>query len=163
MRRFLPVLCLLVAALSPLRATTIAGSVTDLTGLPMTRATFVRFELKGCGTNTPRIIGQNTFAASTRDFVPDAAGHLNAQLVGNDALTCGTASGTYYHVSVWNANAQIFFRDYIVAGVSWNINTAAELTNPTDILNAAKIGDLNIAVANGALGLLPDHSQRPAG
>jgi hypothetical protein len=154
MRRFLPVLCLLVAALSPLRATTIAGSVTDLTGLPMTRATFVRFELKGCGTNTPRIIGQNTFAASTRDFVPDAAGHLNAQLVGNDALTCGTASGTYYHVSVWNANAQIFFRDYIVAGVSWNINTAAELTNPTDILNAAKIGDLNIAVANGALGTL---------
>jgi hypothetical protein len=142
--------CLLALVwIPPLEAATVTGSVTDLTGKPLTTSTFVRFELKGCATGQPRVVGQTTFASLVKDVIPNGAGRLTGTIFGNDVIECSTVGNTYYHVSAWNGTALLYSNDYVIQGNVFDINSAIPLSVPGQNTSAPVAGDLNIAVDGG--------------
>src|ERR1022692_5087164 len=95
-----------------LHAASITGRISDLTGIPVTSSTFVRFELKNCASNIPRVLGQSMIVPNVKDVVPNAQGIITGQVIGNDAITCDVLGNTFYHVTVWNGKTKQFDQNY---------------------------------------------------
>lgn len=138
----LALLCLagfLCVACHDAEATTVTGNVQDLTTQPVSASTFVRFDLKNCGGNMPRIIGSTLLAPTSKDFTP-VNGTISGTIVPNSSITCDVQGNTYYTVSVWNGGAKLYSRDFVVSGTSFNLNSATPLlSTPTSATLGAAV------------------------
>lgn len=147
--------CFLLAPFA--RATSLTGSVVDLTGTAVNKTTFVRFELGNCANNIPRLAGQFAFVATAKDFVPDTLGNLAGQIAGNDAITCDVQGNTFYKVTVWKNGASIYSANYHLTGSGFDIATAIPMSNaPVAFVNVTSYlpGDLLLATSPTQIGVL---------
>jgi hypothetical protein len=90
--------------------TTVTGHIADLGGSAVTSNAFVRFQLRGCGGNIPRINGVALIAPTQgavwyKDFAADASGNITGTLysnrdaagTGNGEIECGgSLTATWY-------------------------------------------------------------------
>ena len=133
-----------------LHAASITGRISDLTGIPVTSSTFVRFELKNCASNIPRVLGQSMIVPNVKDVVPNAQGMITGQVIGNDAITCDVLGNTFYHVTVWNGKTKQFDQNYYVSGATWDITTAQLLSgDPTAVLTFTSYARGDLMIASG--------------
>jgi hypothetical protein len=137
-----------------LHATSISGSVSDLTTKPVSNSTFVRFELKNCGSSIPQVTGQTTVVAQVKDILPNGNGVLTGTLTGNDSITCAGLQNTYYHVTVWDGTSLQFSANYLVTGTAFNINSAATINPDSLSLGQYQPGDLQFSAGIGKAGVL---------
>lgn len=102
-------LAILLLATSAFATTTITGSVRNLATAPITKGSFVRFWLRGCSGNQPRVTGVGVLAPTLgavwyQDFPVDANGNISGTIystrdatgTGNGDIECG---GSY--TAVW--------------------------------------------------------------
>jgi hypothetical protein len=128
-------LLLILLTLQAAKAATVTARLQQLTGKPVMGNTFVRFELKNCGINLPRVAGMEIVAPPVVDLRPNALGIINGLIINNNLITCDVLGNTYYTISVWNGATQIYAKDFIVAGATMDLTAAAPMTDvPTPIV-----------------------------
>lgn len=148
-----------------LQATILTGSVSDLTGTPVTKSTFVRFQLANCNGSLPRVKGQSTVVATTKDIYPNGAGQLGGQVVGNDTITCDIQGNTFYKLTVWDSGRILYTGSYVISGSLFNLNSATPISNtPTAFVSAPGYapGDILIATDPNTIGPLHGNSSPTA-
>lgn len=128
-------------------STTISGNVNDLTGAAVTSNCYVRFWLRGCNGNQPRVGGAALIAPDNgpvyfQDFVPNASGQISGTLYSNDVnVSAGGQVGvTWYGVQIFFQGIGGAETPYALAdGVAFNLNVATPI-NTTPVV-AAPTGD----------------------
>src|ERR1039458_4136460 len=145
------------------QAATVSGKVSDVTGQAVTTNTFVRFELKNCSSNIPRVVGQSIFVPASKDLVPNALGALGGTVVSNDIITCDVLGNTFYHVSVWNGQALLFQSNFYITGQTWDLAAATPISSdPTAFMafTTYVTGDMLIASGLNHLSTLHGNALR---
>lgn len=108
-------LALLILSSAAFATTTVSGNIKDLSGTAVSKSTFVRFWLRGCAGNQPRINGTALIAPSQGnvfyfDVVPNGSGVVSGTLystrdaagTGNGEIECGGVfTGVWYGMQVY--------------------------------------------------------------
>lgn len=110
---------------------TVSGNLQDAGGSAVNSRTFVRFWLRGCANNQPRVNGVALIVPPGgpgyyKDFAPDAAGAISGSIYKNSEIECNGATGnTWYGVQVYRDGKPGPETPYSVVGATFNLNTAA--------------------------------------
>jgi hypothetical protein len=112
----------------------ITGNVGDASnGIPPGMG--VKFELYGCGSNIPRVVGVFGIIKQNFTLTPDSNGLITGTIWPNDVINCGGVTGTTrYNVTVLLDNIpQTLTACYAVlsTAVTFNLNTATPCTSAT--------------------------------
>src|SRR5262249_33541791 len=111
-------------------AATVSGNLQDAGGAPVNSRTFVRFWVRGCANNQPRVNGVALIVppggpAYYKDFTPDAAGACAWTTYKNNEIECNGATGnTWYGVQVYRDGKPGPETPYSVVAATFNLNTA---------------------------------------
>src|SRR5919108_3940153 len=109
---------------------TISGNLQDAGGTAVSSRTFVRFWLRGCANNQPRVNGVALIAPPGgpgyyKDFTPDASGAIAGNIYRNSEIECNGATGnTWYGVQVYRDGKPGPETPYSVLAATFNLNTA---------------------------------------
>jgi hypothetical protein len=128
-------------------STAIIGNINDLTGTAVTSNCYVRFWLRGCNGNQPRVGGAALIAPDNgptywQDFVPNGSGQISGTLYSNDVnISAGGQVGvTWYDVQVFLNGQGGSYTPYSLAdGTTFNLNSAIPIT--TNPVVATPTGD----------------------
>lgn len=127
MRKILAILLLTASAWA---TQAVSGTIQSVGSTATNSGAFVRFELKNCGGNIPRVTGTTIVAPVSKDFLPDSNGTFSGVIWGNNEITCGTAQNTYYQVSLWVAGRTQSSNSYDIRA-SFNLNSATPISSIT--------------------------------
>ena len=111
----------------------ISGNLQDAGGSAISGRVFVRFWLRGCNDNQPRVAGVALIAPTGgpgyyKDFTPDAAGAISGTLYKNSEVECNGATGnTWWGVQVYRDGKPGPETPYGVVAASFSLNTASPL------------------------------------
>ena len=109
---------------------TVSGNLQDAGGGPVSSRTFVRFWLRGCANNQPRVNGVALIVPPGgpgyyKDFTPDAGGAIAGNIYRNSEIECNGATGnTWYGVQVYRDGKPGPETPYSVVAATFNLNTA---------------------------------------
>lgn len=109
------IFAVLLLSATAFATTTVSGNIKDLSGTAVSKSTFVRFWLRGCSGNQPRINGTALIAPSQGnvfyfDVVPNGSGVVSGTLystrdaagTGNGEIECGGVfTGVWYGMQVY--------------------------------------------------------------
>src|SRR5438045_3561577 len=122
MKRFFSLLFLVTVNLN---ATTVTLHLFNPSTTPITKDSFVRFDLHNFGTNVPRIIGSGVLIPSYVDLVPNGSGLVTGVIIGNDVIS---PANTYYHIMYFVNGARTYTCDLVISGSSMNLDNASCMT-----------------------------------
>ena len=111
----------------------ISGNLQDAGGAAISGRVFVRFWLRGCNNNQPRVAGVALIAPTGgpgyyKDFTPDAAGAISGALYKNSEVECNGATGnTWWGVQVYRDGKPGPETPYSVVAATFSLNTASPL------------------------------------
>src|SRR5690348_11274425 len=105
-----------------LSATSVSFHLFDASHTPVTKNSFVRFDLHNYGSNVPRIIGGGQIVPSYVDLFPDNTGLVSGTIIGNDVIS---PANTYYHISYFVNGSRTYTCDIVISGVSMNLDSAS--------------------------------------
>lgn len=113
-----------------LAVATVSGNLQDAGGSPVSSRTFVRFWLRGCANNQPRVNGVALIVPPGgpgyyKDFTPDASGAIAGSIYKNSEIECnGLTGNTWYGVQVYRDGKPGPETPYSVVAATFNLNTA---------------------------------------
>ena len=91
---------LLLAVACQAQYATISANLSDFSG-NASPLSFIRFQLWNCGYNYPTVTNSALIPVRTTfDIKPNAQGVVSAQVLGNDAISCGGIASTQYNVTL---------------------------------------------------------------
>jgi hypothetical protein len=143
-----------LVCVNALAATTVTGKIQNLGTGNVTHGAFVRFWLRGCGGNQPRVNGTSVISPTQGgvfffDFPADASGNISGTLYstrdatgnGNGEIECGgSLTAVWYAMQVFYAgNGGPEVQIHAKIGATLNISNVAPIT--TNPVVAAPAGD----------------------
>lgn len=127
---------------------TVSGNLVSPSTSSVSSRAFVRFWIRGCGGNAPRVTGTGIVLPSFTDFSPTAGAISGTVYDSLTEISCGGSVGaTWYGVQAYYDGKPGPEVPYNVTGASFNLNSATP--NTTSPVVSAPTGDSTYARLDG--------------